>query len=193
MNKRITILSALAICVVSVNAQTILLDNFNLGTATGAVVGGTSWVGQVTPNATTITVGGTAGDQNGWAATGQNIDASAMNWVAITAQVDSGNVAASVAVRFTDASLVSEIVNVSMISFTSSLTTVYIPVAWTSGIDNSAITSWSIGGGNVGSSTFHMTFDNLALTTAVPEPATYAVIFGALALGFVAYRRRQVA
>lgn len=27
--------------------------------------------------------------------------------------------------------------------------------------------------------------------TAVPEPSTYAVIFGALALGFVAYRRRK--
>lgn len=29
--------------------------------------------------------------------------------------------------------------------------------------------------------------------TPVPEPATYAAIFGALALGFVAYRRRQLA
>ena len=27
--------------------------------------------------------------------------------------------------------------------------------------------------------------------TAVPEPSTYAVVFGALALGFVAYRRRK--
>ena len=27
--------------------------------------------------------------------------------------------------------------------------------------------------------------------TAVPEPSTYAVIFGALALGFVVYRRRK--
>lgn len=32
-----------------------------------------------------------------------------------------------------------------------------------------------------------------ALQTAVPEPATYGAIIGALALGFVAYRRRQLA
>jgi hypothetical protein len=31
----------------------------------------------------------------------------------------------------------------------------------------------------------------LASVTAVPEPSTYAAIFGALALGFVAYRRRR--
>lgn len=30
-------------------------------------------------------------------------------------------------------------------------------------------------------------------TTAIPEPSTYAAILGALALGFVAYRRRQAA
>lgn len=33
--------------------------------------------------------------------------------------------------------------------------------------------------------------DQLWITAAVPEPAAYAAIFGALALGFVAYRRRK--
>ena len=28
-------------------------------------------------------------------------------------------------------------------------------------------------------------------TLAIPEPSTYAMIFGAIALGFVAYRRRK--
>jgi len=32
-----------------------------------------------------------------------------------------------------------------------------------------------------------------AVTSAVPEPATYAVVFGALAIGLVAYRRRAIA
>jgi hypothetical protein len=35
-------------------------------------------------------------------------------------------------------------------------------------------------------------FDNLQVSgTVVPEPSTYAAIFGAIALGFVAYRRRK--
>jgi hypothetical protein len=35
-------------------------------------------------------------------------------------------------------------------------------------------------------------YDNLAITgTVVPEPSTYAAIFGVLALAFVAYRRRK--
>lgn len=35
-------------------------------------------------------------------------------------------------------------------------------------------------------------FDNLQISgTVVPEPSTYAAIFGAIALGFVAYRRRK--
>jgi hypothetical protein len=43
-------------------AQTILLDSFNAGATTGSVRTGTTWVGSVTPNATTLTVGGTARD-----------------------------------------------------------------------------------------------------------------------------------
>ncbi len=44
-----------------------------------------------------------------------------------------------------------------------------------------------------GTSRFNFSFDNLAAVSAIPEPSTYAAIFGALALGFVAYRRRQKA
>jgi len=33
--------------------------------------------------------------------------------------------------------------------------------------------------------------DNLIVTSAVPEPSTYALIFGAATLGFVIYRRRS--
>lgn len=32
---------------------------------------------------------------------------------------------------------------------------------------------------------------SFALGTAIPEPSTYATIFGAIALAFVAYRRRK--
>ena len=45
----------------------------------------------------------------------------------------------------------------------------------------------SVGGGTIDSK--YLTLSSTV--TVVPEPSTYAVIFGAIALGFVAYRRRK--
>lgn len=58
-------------------------------------------------------------------------------------------------------------------------------------IDNSLIPEMPTEGEGIGFG--HNTYKfNLTLTgTAVPEPSTYAVIFGVLALGFVIYRRRK--
>lgn len=189
MKKLISVLS-LVILVVSAHAQVILLDNFNSGSATGAVIGGTSWVGQVTQNASNIVVAGTAKDDNGWGTTSVNLDVSAMNFLNLTASVDAGNAASSFAIQFEDASLNTQIVSINLSNFSSSLGTFSQAVTWTT-VDPSAITGWSIGGGNVGTTTFHMTFDNMSLSaTAVPEPSTYAALAGVLALGFAAYRRR---
>ena len=44
-------------------------------------------------------------------------------------------------------------------------------------------------GGSLGFSAYSATLN--VTTAAVPEPSTYAMIFGAIALGFVAYRRRK--
>ena len=45
---------------------------------------------------------------------------------------------------------------------------------------------------NYNDGTLNQSYATLSSTvTAVPEPSTYAVIFGALALGFVVYRRRK--
>lgn len=50
----------------------------------------------------------------------------------------------------------------------------------------------STGTGNAGNVALGIGFDNFAVSgTVVPEPSTYALIAGALALGFVAYRRRK--
>lgn len=58
-------------------------------------------------------------------------------------------------------------------------------------IDNSLIPEMPTEGEGIGFG--HNTYKfNLTLTgTAVPEPSTYAAIFGVLALGFVIYRRRK--
>lgn len=188
------LLCLLVSCALAGAAQAqIVLDNFNTGTATGAITGGTSWVGQVTQNATTITVGGTANDDNGWGTTSVSVNATGLSFVTFTAQRDVGNLASSLTIQFEDSSLNTQVYSVSTSAFNlGSMSTVNIALAWTT-VDPTQITGWNIGGGNAppGSSAFRMTFDNMSLT-AVPEPSTYAAIFGGLALGFAAWRRRSV-
>ena len=177
-------------------AQTIILDDFNSGTATGSVKAGTSWVGgNVVQNATTISVGGSAKDDNGWSKTGATINATGMNSILITAQRDAGNAAPSLVIEFRDTNLQVQIFTAPTSSFAvGSLTQVQIPItSWTS-VDPTQITSWSLGGGTPppGIAAFAMTFDNLAFSaSAIPEPATVALLCGCGVLGFVLYRRRS--
>lgn len=42
-----------------------------------------------------------------------------------------------------------------------------------------------------GTARFNFSFDSIVAQSAIPEPSTYVAIIGAMALGFVAYRRRQ--
>lgn len=55
-------------------------------------------------------------------------------------------------------------------------------------IDTSLIPEAASGGMGVECSQFELTLTGIQ---AIPEPSTYAAIFGALALGFVIYRRRK--
>jgi hypothetical protein len=189
-------LIAFALLASVVGAQTIVLDDFNTGTVSGATKAGTSWFGQVTQNGTTITVGGTAMNDNGWEDTGLSLDLSAMNFIYVTAQRDSGhNVATNLVVELIDSSLGAQQFTVSTSSFlVGTLTQVEIAIgSWT--IDPSQITDWTIGGGtpSPGTLAFRMSFDNLQVSaTAIPEPSTYAAMAGALALGLAAWRRRSV-
>ena len=102
------------IIVGAASGQTILLDNFDAGSATGSVLAGTSWVGSVTQNDTSITVGNNATDVNGWAKTGLSLNATGSNFLTVTAQRNSGNAATTFAVQFEDATINPYVVSVNV-------------------------------------------------------------------------------
>ncbi|MDI1250700.1 MAG: PEP-CTERM sorting domain-containing protein [Lacunisphaera sp.] len=75
----------------------------------------------------------------------------------------------------------------------TTITNIGTDIAWNSPADTNTVSynlfTISTGLGGIANS---VGVANLT-TAAIPEPSTYAAIFGALALGFVAYRRRQQA
>lgn len=180
-------------------AQTFILDNFGGGgdQAAGSLIGGTSWAtgGNLAINANDITVQGTAGADSGWGYAGAQLaDLTSYTFLALTAKLSVGNTATDIFVTFDDGGASPQTIQFLASSFnTSTFTTVYIPVTWT--IDPTTVEAWNIGGGLTPpagpSPAFRMTFDKLALTTAIPEPSTYAAMAGALALGLAVWRRRN--
>ena len=173
----------------------ILLEDFNFPSNYGSVLSSTSWVNNVsfTNGNTTVTLGANAKDDNGWGRSGLTLNASAMNYVAITAQRDATISGTSFQISFVDQNFHSVVYSTSTSSFAiGSLTTVYLPISSWGTVNPSQISFWSIGGGDSGGGTlpYQMTFDNLALVSAIPEPATNAAIAGGLALGLAWWRRK---
>ncbi len=177
-------------------AQVIVLDNFSGGGST-AVISGTTWANanNVLFNGTTMTVGNTALNDNGWGTASATIDASAMTFITVVAQLDPGNLAPFFVIGFEDGGPDAAVFSVSTFSFTSgAMTTVQIPISSWGNVNPAAITGWTIGGGTGGVVAFRMTLDNLSLgTSAIPEPGTYAALAGLGALGFALWRRRPLA
>ena len=167
-----SLLFLLGISAARLAAQTVVLDNFNTGTVRGAPIAGYSWVSQVTQNSQSITVGGTARDDNGWGATGLSLNLSGLNYVRITAQRDAGNLNQSIALQLVNNdTLDTLIVSVASSAFLSgTMTQVQIPIAALLGsFDLSNIGDWSLGGTlpPPGTSAFRMTIDHLAMSNAL--------------------------
>jgi len=176
--------------------SSISLDSFDAGSASGSVLTSTSWNGQVTQNATSITIAGSALNDNGWAARGLNLDASGLGFITVTAQRDTGHATSSLFIQFEDraASTNTAVFSVDASQFAfGTPTTVSIAIGtWPSAFNSTQIGGWSIGGGGVGTSDFRMTLHNLELTaSAIPEPEFYAAASALAALAFAAHRRRR--
>ena len=193
MNKLISLLTLALLPIIS-NASTLLIDDF--GGRFGLADSLTSWTG-LTPSGGLLTTTSSTKDDNGWTQTGLALNLTPYSFLAITASVDTvNNVATNLAFTVEDGNtLNAKTFTVSMSSFSSSMSTVYVPISWV-GFDATNIDMWNLGGGQPapGANAFRMTFDNIAFTTsAVPEPATYAALFGVSVLGLAVWRKRRAA
>lgn len=150
-------------------AQTLVVETFNAGTAIGRVVSGSTWDGNVTQNAGSITVGGGALDENGWVASSVHFDATGMNYLTITAQRDAGNLAPSFTVQFEDPNLNTTVFSVPTSQFAvGELTVVNLAISgWSAGFDFTQISGWNVGGGSPGIATFHFTIDEILLQAGI--------------------------
>ncbi len=154
------------------SGQIVVLDTFDAGTATGRVdtsLNGTTWIGNVAQNATSITVGGGAMDSSGWLGNGLTLNLTGMNFLTITAQRNTGHTAPVVSIQFDDTNLGTQIFTIPTSLFgTTALTTVTVPITFQSGFDAANITSWHLGGGTTGSAAFRMTFSTFTASAASP-------------------------
>ncbi len=156
-------------------AQALVLDSFNGATASGSVRAGTSWVGNVTPGPATLAVDGGARDENGWGASGLDLNASTATFLTLTAQRDAGNATPALVLQLEDRALNTQTFSIRTSAFAEGkLTTVQLPIAWSSGFDPAHIAGWTLGGGGVGTVAFRMTFDELALGSSAVAGASIA-------------------
>lgn len=195
MKKFLPLLSALLLLGTPAAAQmALVLDDFTAGAQPreGAAMG--TWAGQVTQNATTISVGGTANAGLGWGVFNlvPTFSAAGMQNISIKGQLDAGNVADTLVITFYDTNLGSQPFTLNATLFTTgTISKVDIPIgAWVTA-DPTQLNGWTISAANPNPALVAMTFDQIALTSSIPEPGTYAALAGVLALGFAVWRRRK--
>ncbi len=185
MNKVTTTLAIFAMAVASASAAAISLGNLNAqGTATLT----SPWAA-----GSTVTWSGGAMTVNSTDISGyqyfQAINATGYNYLVVTASRGGSNTTQYFKLQFINNDLDTATIQIQTSSFAvGTPTTVYVPITW-GAFNKTNITDFNLGGGNpAGSATFNMTISQLELNT-VPEPSTYAAIFGLGALGFAMVRR----
>ncbi len=124
-------------------------------------------------------------------ATPFNIGANTL--LSISAQALAGNVATSFAVTLVDTNAVTAFATFTTAQFlTGSYSTVTGQLTFNGGFDATNIDSIIISGNQPGGTDrFNVSFNSIAAVSAIPEPATSAVLAGAGALAFALWRRRR--
>ena len=175
--------------------QIVNLDTFDLGVSTGSVVAGSSWEGNISFNPTSITVGGSAQNDGGWAVYNGMFDATGMNFLSLTAMLGEGHDDSTLfTIQFDDWNLNTTLLTLDTSVFShADFSTAYVSLVWSDGFDPSQITGWTIGGGapTPGFQNYRLTLEDMHLTASpIPEPATYALWMGG-AMVLLVLKRRQ--
>lgn len=189
MNKRILLAILLLLGALRASAQ-VLLNNFSAVDTQATFL---EWSGSQAAGHYSFT--GTSSDESG-VEFGGDWDLTGLTSLAFTARVGANNEAGSFVITLFDNDDASAQSTFSFSSFeTGAFTTVVVPWATSTTFNVARVTRVRIGGGEfMGSAQLALLADNLSATaSAIPEPSTYAALFGAAALGLVAWRRRTAA
>lgn len=183
---------SLALCLNS--SADVLLSDFNDGDLSGTF--SDSWSLALVSNGSFASIGSPATDFGNYRSSNFTaIDITGNANITITAKLDVGNTATGFTVNLISGggdAFASAFFDASLFN-TDSFTTV--TMNWINGgsFNPASLRAWQITGGAPASTdgiSFRMSFDNLSVS-AVPEPASYAVIVGAMSLGLVSLRRRR--
>jgi hypothetical protein len=150
------------------SGQSVELENFSATGAAGAVRPESTWVGNLQRAPDVIVVGGAAKDDNGWGGTEAGLDLSAMRYVTITAQRNSGHESPFVVLELRDSNLNPHVVSVASAQFsTAASSPVEISLgSWAGGFNPARVREWSIGGGTIGLLPFKMSLDGISFSAS---------------------------
>lgn len=203
--KKIILIAALAASALTASAQITITDFSTFNTA-GDFSASSSWaspVNQFTLSGGVLTIGPVSGgnpndsDNFAFSALAAPFDGTPFigDVLTVTARIDTDNAASGFVINFFDSGgngvLTATFSSGSFNNTGFTAATAALVLHPNLGVTTD-IVSFGIAGVGSGNP-FRFSFDSIVAGTVIPEPSTYAAIIGALALGIVAYRRRQQA